>query len=204
VQSWKEKNPGYEYRFYTDDDMDKMVAEDHPELVPLWKRMTGVLKADFFRYLVLFKYGGYYADIDVTCNTPIDDWFRHVEELLYTHQRIVTAFLSRAAPQPALLLFSHLCRYANVHHAAGLVVGFEIITGRRPDWYKWFSRKFQLCQVCEVAQQAIPSAASPFPVTRLFFRGAFLTPNLHCTVDDGRGPRPSHLCPNHRPHLGHV
>ena len=76
VELWKSLNPGYEYRFYTDADMDEMVAKDHPELTPLWDRMSGVLKADFFRYLVLFKYGGFYADIDVTCNTPIDDWYR--------------------------------------------------------------------------------------------------------------------------------
>lgn len=26
-------------------------------------------------------------------------------------------------------------------------MGFEVITGHRPDWQKWFARKYQLCQV---------------------------------------------------------
>lgn len=76
MASWQSLNPDYEYRFYTDEDMHRLVTEDHPELVPLWQRMSGVLRADLFRYLVLFEYGGYYADIDVTCDTPIDDWFK--------------------------------------------------------------------------------------------------------------------------------
>lgn len=75
MASWRDLNPGYEYRFYTDADMDLLVRSEHPELLPLWGRLAGVLRADLFRYLVLMKYGGYYADVDVTCNTPIDKWF---------------------------------------------------------------------------------------------------------------------------------
>lgn len=34
-----------------------------------------ILKADFLRYLLLFKEGGVYSDLDVSCNdTPIRDW----------------------------------------------------------------------------------------------------------------------------------
>ncbi len=32
------------------------------------------MKADFWRYLVLLKYGGVYADIDTTAKVPIEHW----------------------------------------------------------------------------------------------------------------------------------
>lgn len=34
----------------------------------------GVMRADFWRYLVVYTYGGMYADVDVEPNVPIRDW----------------------------------------------------------------------------------------------------------------------------------
>lgn len=34
----------------------------------------GVMRADFWRYLVLYKFGGCYTDIDTRCIIPIDQW----------------------------------------------------------------------------------------------------------------------------------
>jgi hypothetical protein len=33
-----------------------------------------VERADFFRYLVILRHGGMYADTDVECMMPIDTW----------------------------------------------------------------------------------------------------------------------------------
>ena len=33
-----------------------------------------VERADFFRYLVILRHGGMYADSDVECMMPIEDW----------------------------------------------------------------------------------------------------------------------------------
>ena len=39
--------------------------------------MKPVQKADIFRYIVLMVHGGVYADIDVTCVRPVDQWIAH-------------------------------------------------------------------------------------------------------------------------------
>jgi len=36
----------------------------------------GVMRADLWRYLVVYTYGGMYADVDVEPNVPIRDWFK--------------------------------------------------------------------------------------------------------------------------------
>ena len=41
--------------------MDRFIHEQHPELVPLYNRMLPVMKADLFRYIILYNVGGYYA-----------------------------------------------------------------------------------------------------------------------------------------------
>lgn len=35
----------------------------------------GVMRADFWRYAALYRYGGIYADIDTRCLVPIEQWF---------------------------------------------------------------------------------------------------------------------------------
>jgi hypothetical protein len=32
------------------------------------------MKADFWRYAIVWKYGGVYSDVDVACSRPIQDW----------------------------------------------------------------------------------------------------------------------------------
>ena len=76
VESWRVMNPGYEYRLYDDAEIDAHMRKMHPELMVHWKRMKPIEKADMFRYAILYDEGGIYADIDVTCNRPVDDWLK--------------------------------------------------------------------------------------------------------------------------------
>eukprot|EP00039_Didymoeca_costata_P029570 m.25251 g.25251 ORF g.25251 m.25251 type:complete len:1001 (+) comp7690_c0_seq1:225-3227(+) len=111
AESWTQMNPDYDYRFYTDDDIDKHMRKNHEWILPAWDRMKPIEKADLFRYAILHDVGGIYADIDVTCSRPVDEWLRNTGD------------------------------YYNVD----LIVGFEVATDR-PDWRKWFARKFQITQ----------------------------------------------------------
>lgn len=68
VQSWKANNPGWDYRLWTDDDLDALVAEHYPGLLEVFRAYPNpVQRADAGRYLVLHRHGGVYADLDTTC-----------------------------------------------------------------------------------------------------------------------------------------
>uniref|UniRef100_A0A7S4NHU3 Alpha 1,4-glycosyltransferase domain-containing protein n=1 Tax=Odontella aurita TaxID=265563 RepID=A0A7S4NHU3_9STRA len=71
--SWK--NSGWEYRFYSDEEARAYVAEHYPRqfLDAFDALLPGAYKADLFRYLVLLKDGGIYADIDVFLNANLDE-----------------------------------------------------------------------------------------------------------------------------------
>lgn len=43
-------------------------------MASVWAKMRMIEKADTFRYAVLYDIGGLYADIDVECKKPIDQW----------------------------------------------------------------------------------------------------------------------------------
>lgn len=73
------RNPGYTSQVMDDEQSDEFVRTtyaDHKELLDIYLSLTvPILKADIFRYLVLYHEGGIWFDLDVSCGTvPIDDW----------------------------------------------------------------------------------------------------------------------------------
>ncbi len=83
-ESWRKLNPNWEYRFCSDEEICEFIDRNFGEE---FKRVfhsmpLGVMKADIWRYAVLFKRGGVYADIDSTCIVPLDCWEINRESLL--------------------------------------------------------------------------------------------------------------------------
>jgi len=70
--TWKAS--GWEYRFYDDATAREYITTNYPpRFVSVFDALLpGAYKADFFRYLVLFKDGGVYVDVDVMLNTNLD------------------------------------------------------------------------------------------------------------------------------------
>lgn len=78
ARTWQEKNPHYQYELLTDHGAESYVRRhfaDDPLIRDTFLNLTDkILRADFMRYLVLAAEGGVYADLDVTCQEPIDTW----------------------------------------------------------------------------------------------------------------------------------
>ena len=76
-ESWKNMNPEWEYKFWTDEDNERLVRDDYPMFWDTFKKVEkGVVKSDLCRPLYLHKYGGMYADMDFIClkdMTPLLD-----------------------------------------------------------------------------------------------------------------------------------
>ncbi|KAA0579339.1 glycosyltransferase [Azospirillum sp. Sh1] len=72
-RSWIDRNPGFEYRFWTDEDIGRFIAEEHPALLPVFHGYADpIARIDLARYLILRRFGGVYADLDFECLRPID------------------------------------------------------------------------------------------------------------------------------------
>jgi mannosyltransferase OCH1-like enzyme len=75
ADSWIEMNPEYEYRFHDDNDITNFLKNDFPEFIEGYNNLKyGASKADLWRYLIIYKYGGVYADIDCACVKPLKEW----------------------------------------------------------------------------------------------------------------------------------
>ena len=73
-ESWRHHNPHWQYKFWSDQDIDDFVAKEFPEFLPIFDAYTHkIMRIDAFRYLLLYHQGGIYADMDFECLRPMDE-----------------------------------------------------------------------------------------------------------------------------------
>ncbi|PYH48957.1 glycosyltransferase family 32 protein [Aspergillus saccharolyticus JOP 1030-1] len=76
--SWTELHPGFVHEVIPDDTLQHLIKYLYgsvPDVYEAFESMPlPVLKADFFRYLILLARGGIYSDIDTTALKPASDW----------------------------------------------------------------------------------------------------------------------------------
>ncbi|KAF2155724.1 glycosyltransferase family 32 protein [Myriangium duriaei CBS 260.36] len=76
--SWTEKHPGFVHEVITDSVAVHLINHLYsaiPEVVEAYQSLpVAVLKADFFRYLILLARGGIYSDIDTAAIQSAVDW----------------------------------------------------------------------------------------------------------------------------------
>lgn len=72
--SWKQQNPDWEYRLWTDADNDALVRDEFPHLLELYRSLPRAIhRADFARVLYLWRFGGLYVDLDIEALKPADE-----------------------------------------------------------------------------------------------------------------------------------
>jgi mannosyltransferase OCH1-like enzyme len=70
-RSWQILNPDWEYVYHDKNDRDQFVINECPEIYPLYKKVKKMYQADIWRYLIVYKEGGIYADMDSFCVSPM-------------------------------------------------------------------------------------------------------------------------------------
>jgi mannosyltransferase OCH1-like enzyme len=74
LNSWIDCHPEWHYRLWTDHDLGELARQRFPEFYPIFASNTqGVVKSDFGRLLVLYEFGGIYADLDYACLRNFDN-----------------------------------------------------------------------------------------------------------------------------------
>ena len=83
ANTWIGKNPEYEYRLFDDTDILNFIQKEFPAYLKAYKKIKyGASKADLWRYLIIYKYGGVYADIDCRCIIPLREWIHPDAEIV--------------------------------------------------------------------------------------------------------------------------
>ncbi|MFT6406638.1 MAG: FkbM family methyltransferase [Arenicella sp.] len=68
AQSWKSHHPDWEYRLWSNADGAEFVEHFYPHFEQTyWSYRYDIQRADAIRYLIIYHYGGIYADLDFEC-----------------------------------------------------------------------------------------------------------------------------------------
>ena len=74
IQSLKNYNKNYQYIFFSDDDIEYFLKTHYPKYYETYKKLpVKIQKIDFFRYIAVYHYGGFYFELDITALYSLDE-----------------------------------------------------------------------------------------------------------------------------------
>lgn len=84
VNSWRNLNPEYEYRYMDDEQAAEFILSEYGQE---WHDIfislpVGVMRGDLWRYMIVYKYGGVYTDLDTECLQPISSWMMEDKDFI--------------------------------------------------------------------------------------------------------------------------
>lgn len=83
-KSWKQFNPEFEHKLWTDTDIRELIRVHYPLFLPYFDSYPHqIMRVDAFRFFVLHKFGGIYADLDMECYKPLTDLIKKDSLLLF-------------------------------------------------------------------------------------------------------------------------
>ena len=91
-------NPAYRYEFYDDERILQFIKATYPSSIfeAYTKLDIGAAKADFFRYLALFHFGGVYLDLDAYVTRRLDKFIDADDKAVITMERNAGIFAQYA------------------------------------------------------------------------------------------------------------
>ena len=82
-------NPDWEYHFWGDDAIEAFILEAYtPDILRYFRLISPIYKAaqsDFFRYLLMYHYGGVYMDIKATMDRPLSRMILPTDRYILYH-----------------------------------------------------------------------------------------------------------------------
>lgn len=78
VNSIKSKNPDYKYMFFTDADIETFLKTHYFDYYQTYINLPiKIQRIDFFRYIAIYHYGGFYMDLDMDCVKSFDELLKY-------------------------------------------------------------------------------------------------------------------------------
>ena len=88
IDRMMEKNPTYTHVLFTDQDMETFITENfNSQIVECYHRLNIIVaKVDFWRYLILYHYGGVYVDMDSTIIGSLDNLIHEDDDAIISKE----------------------------------------------------------------------------------------------------------------------
>jgi len=103
----KDKYSGYEYKFFLDNDLDDFVHEHFDgDILECYQKLNIIVaKVDFWRYLILYKFGGVYLDFD-------SELLEHLDTIIRNDDKAIVSMENNPDPD-----WPYFCQWALMFEA---------------------------------------------------------------------------------------
>jgi len=131
MQTWKDMNPDWEYKLWTDDNLPPLKAQaQFDKMVQLHG------KADILRYEILYQEGGFYIDADSQCVLPLEDFLLNNDSFAcYENEQvrgglIANGYLAATKGNDLMKLLTHMInRIPDINKTdAWIMTGPQLLT----------------------------------------------------------------------------
>jgi len=74
MKTFRKLNPSFQHMFFNGTDIDEFFKSNYLEYYSTYQNLPFFIqKLDFFRYLAIYHYGGFYFDMDIEPHKPLDE-----------------------------------------------------------------------------------------------------------------------------------
>ncbi|WP_455649567.1 glycosyltransferase family 32 protein [Enterocloster citroniae] len=83
-ETWKEYHPDWQYEFWDENRMTDLVYEHFPEMVDIYFYYPyNIQRWHVIRYMILYQFGGLYADFDYQCLSSFDKYIKNPQKCYF-------------------------------------------------------------------------------------------------------------------------
>jgi mannosyltransferase OCH1-like enzyme len=87
IKNWEMMNPNWNYQCLDNDGLEKACLEYSKDCYDLYKSMSIMhMKIDLARYVLIYLYGGIYADVDAYVLRPLD-YSKYINKVIKTYEK---------------------------------------------------------------------------------------------------------------------
>ncbi|MGZ8557585.1 MAG: glycosyltransferase family 32 protein [Chitinophagaceae bacterium] len=148
VDKVKALHPDWQYMLWTDDDNNAFVKDEFPEFYPVFQAFEkNIMRADVIRYLIMYKIGGLYLDMDYEMLKPFQ----------YADKNLVLPYSRQIALGNKWDLLGN-CVFASAPNHIFWKKVIEDLQNNPPPADKYID---------------VENATGPFFLTRIFFEGKY-------------------------------
>ena len=121
VESCKNTHKDYKHKIWTDKMMEDFVKKEYPDFYNIYMSYKyNIQRCDAFRYLVLYKYGGIYFDMDIVCKKKLDSLLKYDLVLLASNTKKNNSFFMVIPNHPFIkFCIDNLPKYINSYSLFG-------------------------------------------------------------------------------------
>ena len=121
VQSIRAHNPSYHYLFFADNEMEPFLRQHYPAYLSSFRKLPMFIqKLDYFRYIAVYHFGGFYFDLDMRAMRSLDELLKFdcVFPLEYQVTKLYGAPVTCRYPLTPFALIATNIIIATTAHAA--------------------------------------------------------------------------------------